>query len=258
MPHSKLNDGASYDETQHQDVEAWQSGQLPRCPDNHLPQRRRHRHHNVFRRLANDQPPTVAIAGEIEHAASQGHKVLLFAERTGHLDAISAGLDGKIPPPFVVLGRMSRWQRAAILAVRRFARPTVTNAVAQREKRLGVRLLHRTTRRLSLTEEGRTYYESFVRILGDLAETEDSLSSARSSPCGRLRASTPNAFIHQAFLAALPGFLARYPHLKLDLVVTDRAVCPKTGWWAEVKAMAAKGTSKSADAIPLRRPHAAK
>ncbi len=104
------------------------------------------------------------------------------------------------------------------------ARPTVTNAVAQLEKRLGVRLLHRTTRRLSLTEEGRTFYESCVRILGDLAETEDSLSSARSSPRGRLRASTPVAFIHQAFLAALPGFLARHPQLTLELILTDRAV----------------------------------
>jgi LysR family transcriptional regulator, regulator for bpeEF and oprC len=104
------------------------------------------------------------------------------------------------------------------------ARPTATLAVAQLEKRLGVRLLHRTTRRLSLTDEGRAFYEGCMRILDDLAETEDSLSSARSSPRGRLRASTPNALIHQAFFPALPGFLARYPALSLELVLTDRAV----------------------------------
>lgn len=104
------------------------------------------------------------------------------------------------------------------------ARPSATTAVAKLEKRLGVRLLHRTTRRLSLTDEGRAFYEGCVRILDELAETEDSLSGARLAPRGRLRASTPNAFVHQAFLPGLPGFLARHPALELELVVTDRAV----------------------------------
>ena len=104
------------------------------------------------------------------------------------------------------------------------AKPTATIAMAQLEKRLGVRLLNRTTRRLSLTDEGRAFYEGCVRILDDLAETEDSLSTARSSPRGRLRASVPNALIHQALFPALPRFLVRYPDLSLELVVTDRAV----------------------------------
>src|SRR5512145_2247951 len=80
------------------------------------------------------------------------------------------------------------------------ARPTATIAVAKLEKRLGVRLLHRTTRSLSLTNEGQVFYEGCVRILDDLAETEDSLSKVRASPRGRLRASTPNALIHQPFM----------------------------------------------------------
>ena len=104
------------------------------------------------------------------------------------------------------------------------ARPTATVAVAKLEKRLGVRLLHRTTRSLSLTDEGRVFYEGCARILDNLAEVEDSLSEVRRSPRGRLRASTPNALIHQAFIAALPKFLARYPKLDLELVITDRAV----------------------------------
>jgi LysR family transcriptional regulator for bpeEF and oprC len=104
------------------------------------------------------------------------------------------------------------------------APPSATNAVAALEKRLGVRLLHRTTRRLSLTDEGRAFYEGCVRMLGDLAETEDALSGAGRSPRGRLRASIPNAFIHQQFFPALPGFLERHPQLELELVITDRAV----------------------------------
>jgi LysR family transcriptional regulator for bpeEF and oprC len=104
------------------------------------------------------------------------------------------------------------------------ARPTATIAVAKLEKRLGVRLLNRTTRSLSLTDEGRVFYEGCARILDNLTEVEDSLSEVRHSPRGRLRASTPNALIHQAFITALPGFLARHPELYLELVITDRAV----------------------------------
>ena len=70
---------------------------------------------DVFRHLANDQARTGAISGEIEHAFSQGRKVLVLTERTDHLDAISEALVGKIPPPFVLHGRMSRKQRAALI-----------------------------------------------------------------------------------------------------------------------------------------------
>lgn len=104
------------------------------------------------------------------------------------------------------------------------ARPTATNAVAQLEKRLGVRLLQRTTRRLSVTEDGRNFYESAARILADLVEAEDALSSARTSARGRLRVSTPNSFIRLVFFPALPKFLARYPDLELEIVMSDRAV----------------------------------
>ena len=104
------------------------------------------------------------------------------------------------------------------------ARPTVSNAVAQLEKRLGVRLLHRTTRRLNITQDGQAYYEGCVRILHELAETEDQLSNARRSPRGRLRVSTPNSFVQLRFMEALPEFLARYPDIELEVVMTNRAV----------------------------------
>ncbi len=70
---------------------------------------------DVFRYLANDQVRTAAISSEIEHAFRQGRKVLVLTERTGHLDAILTLLDRKIPPPFVLHGRMSRKQRAALV-----------------------------------------------------------------------------------------------------------------------------------------------
>ena len=58
-------------------------------------------------------------------------------------------------------------------------RASATTALARLEKRLGVRLLQRTTRRLSLTEDGRLYYQACVSMLADLAEAEDALSNAR-------------------------------------------------------------------------------
>lgn len=104
------------------------------------------------------------------------------------------------------------------------SRASVTGAIAQLERRLGVRLLHRTTRRLSLTDEGRAYHQSCVRILGDLNEAEEALTSARASPRGRLRVSVPQSFTHLLFMPALPGFMARYPDISLEVIFTDRAV----------------------------------
>ena len=70
---------------------------------------------DVFRHLANDQARTEAIAAEVRDAASQGRKVLVLTERTEHLDAIKATLDGLNPLPFVLHGRMSRKQRGALV-----------------------------------------------------------------------------------------------------------------------------------------------
>ena len=70
---------------------------------------------DVFRRLANDQGRTAAIAGEIGRTFSQGRKVLVLTERTDHLEAISVALGGEIPQLFVLHGRMSRKQRAALI-----------------------------------------------------------------------------------------------------------------------------------------------
>jgi superfamily II DNA or RNA helicase len=71
---------------------------------------------DVFRHLAKNQERTVAIAEEIKGAYAEGRKVLVLTERTEHLDAILAALDGHEPAPFVLHGRMSKKQRAALIA----------------------------------------------------------------------------------------------------------------------------------------------
>ncbi len=101
---------------------------------------------------------------------------------------------------------------------------SVTNAVMQLEKHLGVRLLHRTTRRLSLTEEGQAYYQDCVRILGQVAEAEDSLSSVHRGAKGRLRISIAQSFQVMEFFPLLELFMRQHPGLSVEIIVTDRAV----------------------------------
>ncbi|MEC4749572.1 DEAD/DEAH box helicase family protein [Methylomicrobium sp. Wu6] len=70
---------------------------------------------DVFRHIVNDEERTTAIASEIAAAFNLGRKVLVLTERTDHLDAILAALTGKIPPPFVLHGRMRKKQRATLI-----------------------------------------------------------------------------------------------------------------------------------------------
>ena len=71
---------------------------------------------DVFRHIANDQSRTEAVAAEVKEAFEQGRKVLVLTERTQHLDAILAALAGQVPSPFVLHGRLSKKQRAAVIA----------------------------------------------------------------------------------------------------------------------------------------------
>ena len=104
------------------------------------------------------------------------------------------------------------------------SRASVTTALSQLEKRLGVRLLNRTTRRLCLTEEGSAYYSDCVRILGEIAEAEDNLTSVHVSPRGRLRVSIPQSFEALAFFPLLDKFMRQHPELTVEVIVTDRGV----------------------------------
>ena len=94
---------------------------------------------------------------------------------------------------------------------------TVSDLVQSLEARLGVRLLQRTTRRVTVTPDGAAFYERCVRILTDLEEAEASIMQARVAPNGRLRVVVPGAFGRLFVIPALPQFLARYPDLRLEL-----------------------------------------
>jgi len=106
----------------------------------------------------------------------------------------------------------------------RVSKTSVTQLVQQLEARLQVKLLHRTTRRLSVTPDGAAYYERVLRLLADLDDAETSLSSAKASPSGRLRVDVPSPLASFILIPALPAFHARYPDIQIDMGVSDRRV----------------------------------
>jgi DNA-binding transcriptional LysR family regulator len=100
----------------------------------------------------------------------------------------------------------------------------VTRYVNELEAHLGTRLLNRTSRRLSLTEGGESFYARCKSILDDVAETEGLVSSASVEPRGRLRINAPVSF-GILYLAPLwPEFMRKYPDVELDVALIDRVV----------------------------------
>lgn len=99
---------------------------------------------------------------------------------------------------------------------------TATTLIQKLEAALGVRLLNRTTRRVSVTPDGAAYYERCVAILGLVKETEESLGKQHAAPRGRLRVDVPTLMARSVFVPALPDFFARYPDIELALASNER------------------------------------
>jgi DNA-binding transcriptional LysR family regulator len=102
--------------------------------------------------------------------------------------------------------------------------PAVTARLAQLEKRLGVRLLNRTTRRTSVTHEGEVYLATGTRLLAELQELEQSVSSSRAVPKGLLRVNATFGFGRRHIAPAVVEFARRYPEVEVQLELTDRSV----------------------------------
>jgi DNA-binding transcriptional LysR family regulator len=99
---------------------------------------------------------------------------------------------------------------------------TVSRKVSDLEERLGARLLQRTTRRLSLTEEGRAYYQHAARVVAEAEQAELAVTRLQETPRGLLRVTTPLNFDY--FAPIVSSYLSRYPDVQLELVGADRVV----------------------------------
>ena len=99
----------------------------------------------------------------------------------------------------------------------------ISKSVARLEDELGVRLFNRSTRRLSLTEEGTLFFERCRRIVAEIEEAESELSRLAGMPCGKLRVSVP-AIGYRMLMPLLQEFVTRYPKIELDLDFNDRLI----------------------------------
>jgi len=102
----------------------------------------------------------------------------------------------------------------------------VTTVIQALEAHLGVRLLIRTTRRVSLTDEGALYHQRALTMLGQMRELEGALRDPSGAPSGRLRVDVPAALGRQVIAPALPDFFRRYPEVVIELGSSDRPVDP--------------------------------
>lgn len=103
-------------------------------------------------------------------------------------------------------------------------RSSVSAAVQELERRVGARLLHRTTRKVSPTQDGVAFYERCQRVIADVEDTENLFRQTAAQPSGRLRIDVPGRIGRLIIAPALPEFLDLYSQIDIDLGVTDRAV----------------------------------
>lgn len=123
---------------------------------------------------------------------------------------------------FVVVARSASFTEAGeVLGVSKSA---VGKAIARLEDRLGVKLFHRTTRRLNLTADGEAYLSVCATALNDIGEAEHNLGTRLAEPAGRLRVDMPAAFGRRVVLPVLLDIAKTFPALQLTLTFTDRVI----------------------------------
>ncbi len=106
----------------------------------------------------------------------------------------------------------------------RMSPAVVSNRIARLEGDLGIRLLHRTTRRVNPTEEGTTFYEHCVAILNELEQVESLLTARTDEPRGPIKVTAPAVFGRLHVAPFVPEFLAKYPNMQIRLHLTDALV----------------------------------
>jgi LysR family transcriptional regulator, regulator for bpeEF and oprC len=104
----------------------------------------------------------------------------------------------------------------------RMPNATATTLLQKLEASLGVKLLNRTTRRLSVTPDGAAYYARAVAILAELRDAEESLTHRATSPHGRVRVDVPTLIARSVIVPQLPQFFAQYPDIELALACNER------------------------------------
>jgi DNA-binding transcriptional LysR family regulator len=151
--------------------------------------------------------------GFIVSVAEQSHFLILREVAVDQLAALRA---------FVRVVEAGTFTRAATTLG--MPKATLTKLIQSLESHVRTKLLHRTTRRVTVTPDGAAYYERVVRLLADLDELDGAMTSSQAQPSGRLRVDMSAALAVLIVIPALGDFHARYPDIRLDLGVSDRPV----------------------------------
>lgn len=96
--------------------------------------------------------------------------------------------------------------------------------VAKLERSIGAKLLHRSTRKITLTDAGAAYYEHCARILEEVEQSRLAVAQLQAEPAGVLRVSCLISFANTGLVPLLPEFFARYPKIELDIVLSDKLI----------------------------------
>ncbi len=123
---------------------------------------------------------------------------------------------------FVLLTRLGSLSAAA--RALDITPPAASMRLSNMEKRMGVRLLNRSTRKISLTSEGELYLQHASRLIADLREMDEIVSAGRQAPRGLLRVNAPLGFGRTVIAPLVSTFAARFPEVEVQLEVTDRPI----------------------------------
>jgi len=102
--------------------------------------------------------------------------------------------------------------------------PVVSKRIGELERKLGTRLLHRTTRKLSLTEAGSAFYQHCARLVEEAKLAEEAVARLNEAPRGLLRITAPASFGSHQLARVIPAFLECYPEVRIEMLLSDRIV----------------------------------
>jgi DNA-binding transcriptional LysR family regulator len=111
----------------------------------------------------------------------------------------------------------------------RLSRSAISKYISELEQSLGVQLLNRTTRHASANEAGQAYFERALSILADLDAADQAVAQAQATPRGLLRVNAPMSFGTLQLGPAIADFMARYPELQIQLMLSDDQIDPMQG-----------------------------
>jgi LysR family transcriptional regulator for bpeEF and oprC len=110
---------------------------------------------------------------------------------------------------------------SAVAKERGIGQPAVSKQISALEDELGTELIHRTSRSIALTEPGRDFYESALRILDDFENATSRIGRGQTAPKGLIRVTVPPTFARLHMISKLPAFLAAYPDMAIELAASE-------------------------------------